>query len=102
MDLVLDDGTAGLDAYAELQRIAGEEGLRTLGARDPGHLELPSSGATAVTAGATLNGAVDVTSLNPAAPADATGPGQVSLARLAQTLGDRQPSVKSASGGRPG
>lgn len=28
-------------AYARLQRVAGEEGLTTLGMRDPGHLELP-------------------------------------------------------------
>ena len=77
VDLVLDNGTAGLDAYSALQRIAGEEGLRTLGARDPGHLELP------VTAG-TAAGPTDATSLMPAEPADATGPGQVSIARLAQ------------------
>jgi uncharacterized protein YcbK (DUF882 family) len=77
VDLVLDNGSAGSDAYAALQRIAGEEGLRTLGARDPGHLELPGSGPA-------LKGAADATSLIPAEPADATGPGQVSIARLAQ------------------
>ena len=43
VDLVLDGGKAGPDAYAALQRIAKEEGLRTLGERDPGHLELPTS-----------------------------------------------------------
>jgi len=74
VDLVLDNGTAGLDAYAALQRIAGEEGLRTLGARDPGHLELPGTAA----------GPTGATPLIPAEPADATGPGQVSIARLAQ------------------
>ncbi|MEO6877230.1 MAG: hypothetical protein ABI205_02035, partial [Gemmatimonadaceae bacterium] len=72
VDLVLDGGTAGADAYATLQRIATEEGLHTLGARDPGHLELPGFGT------ATAN------SLKPAVPADASGPGQVSVARLAQ------------------
>ncbi len=86
VDLVLDNGAADVDAYAALQRIAGEEGLRTLGARDPGHLELPGSGAI-------LKGAADATSLIPAAPADATGPGQVSIARLAQIAQVTQVSV---------
>jgi hypothetical protein len=72
VDLLLDGGAAGPDAYATLQRIAKEEGLHTLGARDPGHLELAGSGTA------------DATSLKPAAPADASGPGQVSVARLAQ------------------
>ena len=76
---MLDSGAAGLDAYADLQRIAQEEGLRTLGARDPGHLELPANGA-----GLAVKGAADATSSIPAEPADATGPGQVSIARLAQ------------------
>ena len=91
VDLVLDGGQAGLDAYATLQRIAGEEGLRTLGARDPGHLELPGTG---ITAGPAVKGAADVTSLIPAEPADASGPGQVSIARLAQIAQVTQVSVE--------
>jgi uncharacterized protein YcbK (DUF882 family) len=76
VDLLLDGGAAGSDAYATLQRIAGEEGLRTLGARDPGHLELPGTG---------TNGTSHATTpALPAEPADASGPGQVSIARLAQ------------------
>jgi len=46
VDVTLDGGRASADAYTALQRIANEEGLRTLGAKDPGHLELPSSAAT--------------------------------------------------------
>jgi uncharacterized protein YcbK (DUF882 family) len=74
VDLVLDGGAAGNEAYQALQRIANEEGLRTLGARDPGHIELRGN-ATATS---------DATSTTPAEPADATGPGQVSIAALAQ------------------
>lgn len=78
VDLVLDGGAAGPDAYQALQRIANEEGLRTLGAKDPGHLELPGRGTTAN----------DATSMIPTEPADATGSGtgtgQVSISRLAQ------------------
>jgi len=75
VDLLLDGGKAGPDAYATLQRIAKEEGLQTLGARDPGHLELPGSGGI---------GAANANSLQSAVPADASGQGQVSVSRLAQ------------------
>jgi uncharacterized protein YcbK (DUF882 family) len=71
VDVTLDGGRAGADAYTLLQRIANEEGLRTLGARDPGHLELPS------------NSAADATML-PEQAANASSSGQVSTARLAQ------------------
>jgi hypothetical protein len=42
-DLVIDGSYDDTLAYERLLRIAREEGLRTLGARDPGHIELPSS-----------------------------------------------------------
>ncbi|HEX3865691.1 MAG TPA: hypothetical protein VHV78_03025 [Gemmatimonadaceae bacterium] len=78
VDVTLSGGTTAQnpDAYATLQRIANEEGLHTLGARDPGHLELPSAGGTTA--------ASDSTSLNSAASADASSSGQVSIARVAQ------------------
>jgi uncharacterized protein YcbK (DUF882 family) len=73
-DLVMSGGSGAEIAagYKALQRIANEEGLRTLGAKDPGHLELPSSGST------------NATPLSPAALADASGPSGVSVARVAQ------------------
>jgi uncharacterized protein YcbK (DUF882 family) len=73
-------GGAEMDAYATLQRIAGEEGLRTLGAKDPGHLELFGNGRP-------LNAnafASHSTSLTPKEPADAFGPGRMTEARLMQ------------------
>jgi hypothetical protein len=76
VDVLLGGGNASPDAYATLQRIAKEEGLRTLGAIDPGHLELPGTRATSAANGATPT--------IPVAPADASGPGMVSIARLAQ------------------
>jgi D-alanyl-D-alanine dipeptidase len=42
-DLVIDGSYDSALPYERLMRIAREEGLRTLGARDPGHVELPSS-----------------------------------------------------------
>lgn len=89
VDVTLDGGKAGPGAYAALQRIAREEGLTTLGARDPGHLELPGTGAPArslanVLAGVTT-GTTATTDATAAEPANAVvGQGQVSLGRLAQ------------------
>ncbi len=41
VDVIVDERYEGAEAYARLQAIAAEEGLKTLGPRDPGHLELP-------------------------------------------------------------
>jgi len=46
-DLVVDGSFDEALPYERLMRIAREEGLRTLGSRDPGHVELPSSSAFA-------------------------------------------------------
>jgi hypothetical protein len=74
VDVAVDGGSADSSAYKALQRIAKEEGLQTLGAKDPGHLELRGTG----------KNANDVTPAIPAEPADASGPGAVSVARVAQ------------------
>ncbi|MES3034845.1 MAG: hypothetical protein V4813_12675 [Gemmatimonadota bacterium] len=41
-DLVVDGAWQNPAGYAHLAQVAKQEGLRTLGARDPGHVELPS------------------------------------------------------------
>jgi hypothetical protein len=41
VDVRIDGGWDDQQAFKRLQRVAGQEGLRTLGMRDPGHLELP-------------------------------------------------------------
>lgn len=41
VDVQVDGGWTDIRAFAALQRIAAQEGLGTLGMRDPGHLELP-------------------------------------------------------------
>lgn len=48
-DLKLEGGE---ENYRILHRIAGEEGLRTLGMKDPGHVELPRDGALPARGGA--------------------------------------------------
>jgi uncharacterized protein YcbK (DUF882 family) len=73
VDVTVEGGSA--EAYKTLQRIANEEGLRTLGAIDPGHLELRGNGAK-----------LDTGTLQPAATAsDITTQGQTpaGLARVA-------------------
>lgn len=93
VDVVLDDGTADPSAYASLQRIAEQEGLHTLGARDPGHLELAGAGSTTTS---------DSTARLSVAPADASGAGaaagnQVSIARLAQLANVSSVQVNSVA-----
>jgi hypothetical protein len=46
-DLLIDGTFANTAAYQVLMRVAQEEGLRTLGARDPGHVELPAPSSAA-------------------------------------------------------
>ncbi len=41
VDVLVDGSWTNAEGFGRLQRIAQEEGLRTLGVRDPGHLELP-------------------------------------------------------------
>jgi uncharacterized protein YcbK (DUF882 family) len=77
VDVTLDGGRANADAYTLLQRIANEEGLRTLGGKDPGHLELPSKSAATGQAVSDLLPVAD-------APAEASSPRQVSVARVAE------------------
>jgi len=91
VDVTLDGGSASADAYAALQRIANEEGLRTLGSKDPGHLELPSKNAAT---GQAFNDAMSV----PDEPADASGPRQASIARLAKVATIEQATSESGSG----
>ncbi len=43
-DLMVDGQWENPAGYAHLAQIAKQEGLRTLGARDPGHVELPADG----------------------------------------------------------
>ena len=52
-DVTIDGAWTNAEGFARLQRIAREEGLRTLGLRDPGHLELPKDGQSLDAASAT-------------------------------------------------
>ena len=83
VDVVVDGKYNNPEGFSRLQRIAAEEGLKTLGARDPGHLELPSDGPRD-------NGA-RVASAVPrefkAVPLIVTNANQAGVARVAGTAG---------------
>ncbi|WP_373061773.1 M15 family metallopeptidase [Gemmatimonas sp.] len=48
VDVIVDGSWENAPGFARLQRIAKEEGLRTLGVKDPGHLELANHGERAL------------------------------------------------------
>ena len=48
VDVIVDGSWENAQGFARLQRIAREEGLRTLGMKDPGHLELANHGERAL------------------------------------------------------
>ena len=89
-DLLIDGRYDNAVGYARLARIAAEEGLRTLGARDPGHIELPGRGAAplvreGVGASALLDTAADA-GARPAA-AERSAPARPASAPLAAMPG---------------
>jgi hypothetical protein len=73
-DLVIDGGYDDAAGFALLQKVAEQEGLHTLGARDPGHVELRGAGAgpsaldgmVAAARDARLAAAADTASVNAA------------------------------------
>lgn len=48
VDVIVDGSWENAQGFARLQRLAKEEGLRTLGIKDPGHLELANHGERAL------------------------------------------------------
>jgi uncharacterized protein YcbK (DUF882 family) len=92
VDLLVDNGAAGAGAYAALRRIATEEGLRTLGARDPGHLELPATPSEVTAAAQT-----EVGTLRPSLVAIARVAQLAPTARVAEVKTARPAEVASVA-----
>jgi len=82
-DVMIDGGYDNAVAFERLQRIANEEGLHTLGARDAGHLELRVPSAGGFTARMTSMAAMPP-SLKGATPAVRADAARDALARIAQ------------------
>lgn len=92
VDVMIDGSWDNAAGFARLQRIAREEGLRTLGMKDPGHLELPSS-STPVDRAAEARARVDAR-----IPQDtANGRGVASVARVAGVAGVARVADQSAA-----
>jgi hypothetical protein len=85
VDVIVDGTYNNPEGFARLQRIAREEGLRTLGQRDPGHLELFAGDREAEGVAATLANATKAAAKPTveAVPLIATGGGQSGIARVA-------------------
>ena len=84
-DVVIDGKWNSAEGFARLQSIAREEGLRTLGMRDPGHLELPREARMSLSANALAQAKAAFTSSNSNTATDvATGNG---IARVASVAG---------------
>ena len=101
VDVVIDGRWDNAEGFARLQRIAREEGLRTLGMDDPGHLELLRNGApgTKASIGTPLMDAYPKARSEPL-PQQATiaGVAQVAgVARVADVAGTAEPVNTAAS-----
>ncbi|MBY0489607.1 MAG: M15 family metallopeptidase [Gemmatimonadaceae bacterium] len=84
VDVMIDGTYNNPEGFARLQRIAREEGLRTLGARDPGHLELTRNGADAT---GTLLASAQKQARDAAAADTASQPSARGMARVASVAG---------------
>ncbi|MEQ1690779.1 MAG: M15 family metallopeptidase [Gemmatimonas sp.] len=84
VDVLVDGKWNNADGFARLQRIAREEGLRTLGVRDPGHLEVESMSRSVADATAF---SASTRREQPSTPAIATPAAQSGIARVAGTAG---------------
>jgi hypothetical protein len=91
-DLVVDNSLGGGAAYARLAELARAEGLRTLGPRDPGHVELPGAAARPAYAPSAFGGAFADAAAAPAGSAR-------SLARMVSSRGvaPSEPTVFASS-----
>ena len=83
VDVQIDGAYTNAQGFARLQQIAAEEGLRTLGPRDPGHLELGNT-----SRGATSGIAAGMTTVAPMTVAMMQGPaGMAQVAGVAGVAG---------------
>lgn len=100
VDVIIDGSYQNASGFARLQRIAREEGLRTLGMKDPGHLELLHRGSTASGAAASAN--TNRTTSSTLEPAGAAGVARVAgvagVATVAR-ITDVQTSPSTGNGG---
>lgn len=81
VDVMVNGGYTDARAFATLQQVAREEGLHTLGMRDPGHLELPSAAPNG-----TKSGNVDLAALTRLATEAGATVDQIEISPRAQDV----------------
>lgn len=86
-DLKVEGSWNQRSSYAALQRIAREEGLATLGMKDPGHVELPAGAAREAEAPGTAPAPMDPEATDPALPVERHGLRVAAVARTARAAG---------------
>ena len=101
VDVVIDGRWDNAEGFARLQRIAREEGLRTLGMDDPGHLELLRNGAPGTKASVStpfMNAYTNTRSEPLPQQATIAGVAQVAgVARVADVAGTAEPGSTASS-----
>jgi hypothetical protein len=101
VDVVIDGRWDNAEGFARLQRIAREEGLRTLGMDDPGHLELlrnGTSGAKATMSTLSMDSSMKARGEQLPPQAAVAGVAQVAgVARVADVAGTAEPGNTAPS-----
>ena len=97
VDVMINGGYHDAAAFSTLARIAAAEGLRTLGPRDPGHLELANAPAADPASGMTAQQSALAVVARVASPAVVAAPAAV--ATLASVARVAAPGGRSAAGG---
>ena len=59
-DVTIDGGYTDMAGFQQLAQVAAQEGLRTLGPKDPGHIEMPTRGGAAAWGGSNPVDAVNI------------------------------------------
>ncbi|MBX7118327.1 MAG: M15 family metallopeptidase, partial [Gemmatimonadaceae bacterium] len=84
------DGKSSGPGYELLQRLAAAEGLRTLGAKDPGHIELPRTTVDAKEGATARRGTDPAAATAPAAPAAVSRLSRLSTVSATSALSSTQ------------
>jgi hypothetical protein len=100
VDVKIDGGWDNQEAFARLQQVARDEGLRTLGMKDPGHLELPRSAAALASEASREQAPVPAANGTPRVAGVASVAGVAGVAGVASTADGNGASMNFGSDSR--
>ena len=98
VDVIIDGSYQNAAGFARLQRIAREEGLRTLGMKDPGHLELAQRSASSRTATQSADNALAANTNDPAGAAGVARVAGVAAVATVARVADAQTTSNTGIG----